>query len=122
MRASNYRNHRGAYTPWNHAQMVRAALVEGIALRPSIDPTEFAVAETQRYRRLLRDFTNPGLHERIDHAYDILNGNDLTSIPDTLLTLPKLNYLLIRENDFDESEIKETIEKFEQKGVTVQYE
>ena len=42
--------------------------------------------------------------------------------PDTLLTLPKLNYLLIRENDFDESEIKETIEKFEQKGVTVQYE
>jgi hypothetical protein len=51
-----------------------------------------------------------------------VNGNDLTSIPDTLLTLPKLNYLLIRENDFDESEIKETIEKFEQKGVTVQYE
>ena len=51
-----------------------------------------------------------------------VNGNDLTSIPDTLLTLPKLNYLLIRENDFNELEIKKTIEKFEQKGVKVQYE
>ena len=50
-----------------------------------------------------------------------MNGNELTSIPDTLLTLPNLNYLLIRENNFNESEIKETIRKFEQKGVTVQY-
>ena len=50
-----------------------------------------------------------------------VNGNELTSILDTLFYLPKLNYLLIRENDFNELEIKETIRRFEQKGVKVQY-
>ncbi|MFH1324978.1 MAG: hypothetical protein ABIH64_07045 [Nanoarchaeota archaeon] len=78
MRASNYRDHRTAYTPWNHAQMVRAALVEGIALRPDHEPTEGAVHETQRYRRLLKEYTVPGLHDRIDHAYDILRCPALT--------------------------------------------
>lgn len=51
-----------------------------------------------------------------------VNGNELTELPDTLLALPKLNYLLIRENKFDKSNIKEIIKPYENKGITVQYE
>jgi hypothetical protein len=36
--------------------------------------------------------------------------------------LPKLDYLLIRENKFDRSKIKEIVEPYEKKGITVQYE
>jgi len=51
-----------------------------------------------------------------------VNGNELTILPDILLTLPKLDYLLIRENKFEKSKIKEIIEVYENKGITVQYE
>jgi len=78
MRASNYRNYRRAYTPWSHAQMVRAALVEGMALRPGVVPTDEALHETQRYRRLLKKYTHSSLHDRIDHVFDIMQQASLT--------------------------------------------
>ncbi len=82
MRAANYSDHRTAYTPWGHTDMVRAALVEGIVpqLNKGMDPAQrqTAMKEAQRYRRLLKQYTNEALHERIKHSFDILQQPSLS--------------------------------------------
>lgn len=83
MRAVNYSDHRTAYTPWGHTDMVRAALVEGLAVRLSDgmdnDQRNAAVNESQRYRRLLKQYTQGTLHKRIDHSFDMLKQQSLTN-------------------------------------------
>ncbi len=64
MRAKNYNNQVASFTPLEPQHMVRVALVEG--LKPKYDN-----GERQRYRRLLKDYTNVD-ESRIDKLFDVI--------------------------------------------------
>ncbi len=46
-----------------------------------------------------------------------VNGNELTDLPDTLLTLPNLKYISVRLNNFSEDTQLEFYNKYKQKGI-----
>lgn len=64
MRAKNYDNQVASFTPLEPQHMVRVALVEG--LKP-----KYEGGERQRYRRLLKDYTNVD-ESRIDALFRIV--------------------------------------------------
>jgi len=53
--------------------------------------------------------------------YLAVNGNNLSDLPDELLELPKLRKIYIRENKFDSLKLKEIVEKYQSKGIEIQY-
>ena len=54
--------------------------------------------------------------------YLAVNGNNLKDLPDELLQLPKLKTIYARENKFDSLKIKELTNKYNKKGIKVQFE
>ena len=51
-----------------------------------------------------------------------INGNNIRDLPNENFQLPKLDYLLIRENKFDNEKLKSIIEKCKKRGIELNCE